>query len=145
MEKVDFVIRTYLLLYNVDLNKILVSYEDYKGNKLVKFNGGGVEKGETFLQTIYREINEEIDIGDSVAIKFLGVPDNLKASKFEPTKIVLPIYYYAFTKATELGIKLDLTSVSAVEAVKWKTIEQAMQELIFDSDKWALNKLKDLV
>lgn len=145
MEKIEFVVRTYLIVYNPTLNKVLVSYENFKGNKLTKFIGGGVEPGESFLNAVKREVSEEVYIKSLSPFTYLGIPDSLSPSKFAPDKIVLPIYFAASTKEEECQLQPDVYSNSTLEAVEWEIIDEAYNNLTFESDKWAVNRFKGLI
>jgi len=85
-----FNIRVYGVL--IEDGKVLVSDEYIKGNKIVKFPGGGLEFGEGTVECVKREFMEELDLPVEVVSHFYTT-DFFVESAFSPNNQVISIYY----------------------------------------------------
>lgn len=74
--------------------KVLVLHEEYVGELLMKFPGGGLEFGESVLQCIQRELEEELNIKVK-NIEHLYTQEDFIVSKFRNNEQLLTIYYLA--------------------------------------------------
>ena len=86
-----YTVRVYALIVN-DQNEILVSDESYSGLNFTKFPGGGMEWGEGTLNTLKRELLEEIDLRVETCEHFYTT-DFFVPSFFDSTVQVISIYY----------------------------------------------------
>lgn len=51
--------------------KVLTLFEEYAGEPLMKFPGGGLEYGEGVLECLHREFDEELNVKVEVVEQFL--------------------------------------------------------------------------
>ncbi|MEI8278137.1 MAG: NUDIX domain-containing protein [Bacteroidota bacterium] len=91
-----FNIRVYgILLHN---NKILVNEELIKGNKFIKFPGGGMEMGEGTIDCLKREWMEELSLDIEVLDHFYTT-DYFQQSAFDGSQII-SIYYWVTSNSS---------------------------------------------
>ncbi|HLT93769.1 MAG TPA: NUDIX domain-containing protein [Membranihabitans sp.] len=90
-----FNLRSYGIL--VRDGRVLMSEEEYKGRKLFKFPGGGVEYGEGIQDTLIREFREELDLEVEIGEVFYVTVDFIQ-SIFIPTDQVICTYHYISSK-----------------------------------------------
>jgi 8-oxo-dGTP diphosphatase len=103
MEK-RFNIRVYGIWMNGD--KILVNEELIRGNKIIKFPGGGLDWGEGTIDCLKREWKEELDLDIDVKEHFYTT-DFFQASAFDNSQVI-SIYYWITSTVPELLInKMD--------------------------------------
>ena len=96
----NFNVRVYgLLIYQ---NQILISHEHWMGVKLIKFPGGGLEKGEGLADCLRREFMEELAIQVEPA-DFFYVNDFLQISAFRPEDQLISLYYFVGAPETEIA------------------------------------------
>ena len=62
-------------------NKVLVLHEEYVGEQLMKFPGGGLEFGESVLECVQRELDEELNVKVK-NIEHLYTQEDFLVSKF---------------------------------------------------------------
>lgn len=87
-----FNIRVYgIILKN---NEVLCLNEEYQGEKLIKFPGGGLEFGEGTIQCLERELTEELNI-KVINIRHFYTQEDFIKSKFREDEQLLTIYYLA--------------------------------------------------
>ncbi len=91
MENKHFNIRVYGLLIN-DKNEILLSDEEEKGIKFIKFPGGGLEYGEGLIEALKREFIEECNLKIEI-IKHFYTTDFFIKSAFGNGGQLISIYY----------------------------------------------------
>ena len=105
-----FNIRVYGLL--IKNNQVLITSEHRAGIQMLKFPGGGLEKGEGIEDCLIREFDEELGI--SINLKGLYyINEFFQESVFNNSDQLLSIYYTVKTKeldnipVVDLPIKLE--------------------------------------
>ncbi len=115
-----FNIRSYALI--IKDAHILLSYEDYNNQPLVKFPGGGVHFGESPYQALQRELFEELRL-QNVNLELFHIPQNPIVSAFNPHDQLLPIYYLVHNVTQ--NIKAN------EHAIRWIPLKEKGEELNF--------------
>jgi putative (di)nucleoside polyphosphate hydrolase len=112
----------------------LISFEE----KYYAIPGGGVEKGESLENAIYREIKEELGINES-SLQLIAKSDNSLKTLFKTPKIDKKgqeyigseKYFFAFRF---LDFKDDIKlPEDEVRSYKWVSFEDLNQYLLFDN------------
>lgn len=85
-------IRVYATI--VKNGKVLALHEEYAGEHLMKFPGGGLEFGEGALECVERELEEELNV-KLKNVEHLYTQENFLVSKFRDNEQLLSIYYLA--------------------------------------------------
>ncbi len=129
----DFTIRVYALVIN-EFDEILLTNENYKGVDFTKFPGGGLEWGEGLLQTVKRELQEELNL-ENLEFTHFYTTDFFVESYFDTSKQVISIYYKVLqpiAKNTVALVEDDLR----VRSIKWvKLSALSEQDVSFSIDK----------
>ena len=86
-----FNIRVYGILRD-HANRILVSEEMIRGRKVIKFPGGGLEKGEGIADCLKREFMEELNLPVNI-LQHYYTTDFYQESAFKTGDQVISIYY----------------------------------------------------
>lgn len=86
-----FNIRVYGLWLTDDYNAVLVSEEQIRGRKILKFPGGGLEWGEGLADGLRREWKEELNT-DIEIIRHFYTTDFFQPSAFDDSQVI-SIYY----------------------------------------------------
>jgi mutator protein MutT len=134
-----FNVRVYGIHIN-ERNEILVSNETYQNKSFTKFPGGGLEWGESTIDCLKREFEEEFKLKIQVKELFYTT-DFFQVSAFHENDQVIAIYYL-------IAINLDdVESVMALnnseEKLRWILInELSMNDLTFPIDKHVVELLK---
>lgn len=134
-----FNVRVYGIHIN-ERNEILVSNETYQNKSFTKFPGGGLEWGESTIDCLKREFEEEFQLKIQVKELFYTT-DFFQVSAFHENDQVIAIYYL-------IAINLDdVESVMALnnseEKLRWILInELSMNDLTFPIDKHVVELLK---
>ena len=98
--------------------KILSLHEEYVGEYLLKFVGGGLEFGESIVECLHREFEEELNLKIKNLEHFYTQEDFL-VSKFRDNEQLLTIYYLAEIVDEDDLIIRD----SCIEKVEWISLE----------------------
>ncbi|TDX86778.1 NUDIX domain-containing protein [Epilithonimonas xixisoli] len=85
-------IRVYALC--IKDNKILALHEEYAGDFLTKLPGGGLEFGESMIECLKREFQEELNLDINVTEHFY-TQDDFLVSRFRDNEQLITIYYLA--------------------------------------------------
>ena len=91
MKITNFNVRIYGIVLN-NKKQILIAKEEYKTQQLIKFIGGGLEKGEGIHEGLQREFKEELNVEIEVGDLFY-VNDFFQGSYFNPQDQIISIYY----------------------------------------------------
>lgn len=117
--------------------KVLVLHEEYVGEQLMKFPGGGLEFGESVLECVQRELEEELNIKVK-NIEHLYTQEDFLASKFRNNEQLLTIYYLAeMVDENELLI-LD----PCIEKTEWVSLETEENPFPLPIDQIVFDVLK---
>ena len=117
--------------------KVLVLHEEYVGEQLMKFPGGGLEFGESVLECVQRELDEELNIKVK-NIEHLYTQENFLVSKFRNSEQLLTIYYLAeMIDENELLI-LD----PCIDKIEWVSLETEENPFPLPIDKIVFYVLK---
>lgn len=93
MEMEEFTIRVYGII--IENDHICLSREEIRGQRFVKFPGGGLEYGEGTRECLQREIQEETGLSSRIKEHFYTT-DFFQPSQFHDHPVqVLSIYYFA--------------------------------------------------
>lgn len=118
-------------------NKVLVLHEEYVGEQLMKFPGGGLEFGESVLECVQRELDEELNIKVK-NIEHLYTQEDFLISKFRNSEQLLTIYYLAeMIDENELLI-LD----PCIDKIEWVSLETEENPFPLPIDKIVFDVLK---
>ena len=118
-------------------NKVLVLHEEYVGEQLMKFPGGGLEFGESVLECVQRELDEELNI-KVINIEHLYTQEDFLVSKFRNSEQLLTIYYLAeMVEENELLI-MD----PCIEKIEWVSLETEENPFPLPIDKIVFDVLK---
>lgn len=126
--------------------KVLLSYERYNDFAFTKFPGGGLEFGETPVECLKRELQEELSI--SVAkFELLHVSEIYVQNRFNPKQQVIGIYYRVEISEKDLLIihreLSELKMQGNLELIKriWCHKNDLSQKLTFEMDLDAVKSI----
>lgn len=98
--------------------KVLILHEKYVGELLRKFPGGGLEFGESVLECIQRELEEELHITVK-NITHLYTQEDFIVSKFRENEQLLTIYYLAEMVDENKLLIID----PCIEKIEWVSLD----------------------
>ena len=99
--------------------KVLALYEEYAGEALLKLPGGGLEFGESGIECLHREFDEELNLKIKNIQHFYTQEDFLE-SRFRENEQLLTVYYTAdLVDEDELIIRDP-----CIEKVEWISLDQ---------------------
>ena len=132
----NFNIRVYACV--IKDHKVLVLHEEYAGDFLVKFPGGGLEYGESVIDCLHREFLEElnVEIGN---ISHFYTQEDFVISKFRPNEQLLTIYYLAEILDESEFLIMD----NCIEKVEWLPLQTEGEPLNLPVDKIVFKKLQE--
>lgn len=117
--------------------KVLVLHEEYVGEQLMKFPGGGLEFGESVLECVQRELDEELNIKVK-NIEHLYTQEDFLVSKFRNSEQLLTIYYLA-----EMIDENELLIMDpCIEKIEWVSLETEENPFPLPIDKIVFDVLK---
>ena len=139
--KYPFNVRAYgVLIVN---ERILLMQESYKGVKMTKLPGGGLEFGEGLKQCVIREFQEELGM-DIKIDHHIYTTDFFQPSAFDPEDQLLSIYY----KVTSAESTFDFENIEVLEPGKtmfWHPLNLLTAEVFtFPVDKYVSEMLVKL-
>ena len=118
-------------------NKVLVLHEEYVGEQLMKFPGGGLEFGESVLECVQRELDEELNIKVK-NIEHLYTQEDFLVSKFRNSEQLLTIYYLA-----EMIDEHELLIMDpCIDKIEWVSLETEENPFPLPIDKIVFEVLK---
>ena len=118
-------------------NKVLVLHEEYVGEQLMKFPGGGLEFGESVLECVQRELDEELNIKVK-NIEHLYTQEDFLVSKFRNSEQLLTIYYLAEMLDENELLIMD----PCIEKIEWVSLETEENPFPLPIDKIVFDVLK---
>lgn len=117
--------------------KVLVLHEEYVGEQLMKFPGGGLEFGESVLECVQRELDEELNIKVK-NIEHLYTQEDFLVSKFRNSEQLLTIYYLA-----EMIDENELLIMDpCIDKIEWVSLETEENPFPLPIDKIVFDVLK---
>ena len=118
--------------------KVLALYEEYAGEPLMKFPGGGLEFGEGLTDCLHREFDEELNVSIEI-IEHLYTQDNFVVSRFRENEQLLTVYYLVRIVNEEDFIILD----PCIEKIEWIDLDTPENPFKLPVDKVVFKKLKE--
>lgn len=118
--------------------RLLVLNEFVAGESIFKFPGGGLESGESPLQCLQRELNEEIGLYIDDAELFF-TPSEPVYNYFKPSEQVLPVYFKVHTNQEILSERIREKNIK--EFIWHDSNAPNVEQLTFESDKKAAQLL----
>lgn len=118
-------------------NKILALHEEYVGQQLLKFPGGGLEFGESVIECLQRELEEELNIKVK-NITHLYTQEDFIVSKFRDNEQLLSIYY----EAEMIDEKELLIMDPCIEKIEWISLSEEENPFLLPVDKVVFEVLK---
>lgn len=118
--------------------KVLTLFEEYAGDHLMKFPGGGLEYGEGLLECLHREFDEELNVKVDV-VEHLYTQENFLVSRFRENEQLLTIYYIVNIINEEDFLILD----PCIEKTEWIPIDQPGNPFPLPVDQIVFEKLKE--
>ncbi|KIA83488.1 NUDIX hydrolase [Kaistella solincola] len=117
--------------------KVLGLHEEYVGQQLLKFPGGGLEFGESVLECLQRELEEELNI-KAKNITHLYTQENFIVSKFRDNEQLLSIYYEG-----EIADEKELLIMDpCIEKLEWISLSEE-NPFLLPVDKVVFELLKE--
>lgn len=118
-------------------NKVLVLFEEYVGQHLMKLPGGGLEFGEGLVDCLHREFEEELNV--KIRIKeHLYTQEDFLLSRFRNNEQLLTIYYDVEIVDENEFLILD----PCIEKVDWIPLETDTNPFQLPIDRIVFEKLK---
>lgn len=118
--------------------KVLALHEEYAGDYLMKFPGGGLEFGESVIDCLHREFGEELNLRIK-NIEHLYTQENFVASRFRENEQLLSIYYLAEMVDEEELLIMD----PCIERTEWVSLDTEENPFPLPVDKIVFEKLKE--
>ncbi|MGV8914622.1 MAG: NUDIX domain-containing protein [Kaistella sp.] len=117
--------------------KVLVLFEEYAGEYLMKLPGGGLEFGEGVLDCLRREFDEELNIKINI-IEHLYTQEEFLVSRFRANEQLLTLYYVVeIVDETEFLI-MD----PCIEKAEWISLETEENPFTLPVDQIVFEILK---
>ncbi len=140
----QFTIRVYGIF--IKNGSILLSDEVHKGKSFTKFPGGGLEWGEGSIETVQREVREELQV-EVENIQHFYTTDFFVASSFNSSKQVISVYYTAELKnevsSSLLSNRPEKNLPEKGEWFKWVPLANLLEgDLTFPIDQHVLKLIK---
>jgi len=111
-------IRVYALC--IKDKEILALHEEYAGEFLIKLPGGGLEFGESTIECLKREFQEELNLDINITEHFY-TQDDFLVSRFRENEQLITIYYLAEIINEEDQLILD----PCIEKTEWFPLDGA--------------------
>jgi len=118
--------------------KVLTLFEEYAGEPLMKFPGGGLEYGEGLTDCLKREFEEELNVHIEI-VEHLYTQEDFLVSRFKENEQLLTIYYIVNILNEEDFIILD----PCIEKIDWIEINTEENPFSLPIDKIVFEKLKE--
>lgn len=118
--------------------KVLTLFEEYAGEPLMKFPGGGLEYGEGLTDCLKREFEEELNVHIEI-VEHLYTQEDFLVSRFKNNEQLLTIYYIVKIVNEEDFIILD----PCIEKIDWIEINTKENPFSLPVDKIVFEKLKE--
>jgi ADP-ribose pyrophosphatase YjhB (NUDIX family) len=136
----DFTIRVYALVVNQE-EEVLVMRETYRGIEFSKFPGGGLEWGEGILETIKRELNEELKLTDLEFTHFYTT-DFFVESYFDTSTQVISVYYKVARPIAKNSVNIQVADTRLL-SYRWIALDDLRDDAVtFPIDKHVVRLLQ---
>lgn len=132
----NFNIRVYACI--VKDKKVLVLHEEYAGDFLIKFPGGGLEYGESVTDCLHREFLEELNVKIK-NIKHFYTQEDFVVSRFRPNEQLMTLYYLAEIVDESEFLIID----PCIEKTEWLPLQTEGEPLKLPVDKIVFRKLQE--
>ena len=117
--------------------KVLVLFEEYAGEYLMKLPGGGLEFGEGVLDCLRREFDEELNVKINV-IEHLYTQEDFLVSRFRANEQLLTLYYIV-----EIVDETEFLIVDpCIEKAEWISLETEENPFTLPVDQIVFEVLK---
>ena len=137
----NYTIRVYAVIVN-RRGEILLTRESYLGMEFTKFPGGGMEWGEGALDTIQRELSEELHL-ENIELEHLYTTDFFVPSFFDSSTQVISIYYKTKEPTLRDLVKLREEDEKLL-GVKWIPFDQFSEDdVTFPIDKHVAKLIRE--
>ena len=133
IEKIN--VRVYAMI--ILEGNVLALHEEYVGEHLMKFPGGGLEFGESVMECMQRELEEELNIKVK-NVEHLYTQEDFLVSKFRDNEQLLSIYYQAEMKEENELLIMD----PCIEKIEWVSLATEENPFLLPIDKIAFDVLK---
>ena len=118
--------------------KVLTLFEEYAGEHLIKFPGGGLEFGEGLIDCLHREFDEELNVKIEV-LEHLYTQEDFLVSRFRENEQLLTIYY----KVKILNENDFLILDPCIEKTEWIDLNTTENPFVLPIDRIVFEKLKE--
>lgn len=118
--------------------KVLALFEEYAGEPLMKFPGGGLEFGESVIECLHREFDEELNVKIEIAEHFY-TQEGFLVSRFRENEQLLTIYYLVNIVNEQDFLILD----PCIERIEWVDISRPDNPFPLPVDRIVFEKLKE--
>ncbi|TXF79273.1 NUDIX hydrolase [Chryseobacterium sp.] len=118
--------------------KVLTLFEEYAGEPLMKFPGGGLEFGEGIHDCLHREFEEELNVKIKI-LDHLYTQENFQVSRFRENEQLLTVYFTAEIIDENEFLILD----PCIERTEWISIDSEENPFPLPIDQIAFEKLKE--
>lgn len=118
--------------------KVLTLFEEYAGQPLLKFPGGGLEFGEGLTDCLHREFDEELNVKINI-VDHLYTQEDFLVSRFRENEQLLTIYYMVKILNEEDFLILD----PCIEKTDWLSIDTDENPFTLPVDRIVFEKLKE--
>lgn len=118
--------------------KVLTLFEEYAGENLIKFPGGGLELGEGLIDCLHREFDEELNVQIEV-VEHLYTQEDFLVSRFRENEQLLTIYY----KVKILNENDFLILDPCIEKTEWIDLNTTKNPFVLPIDRIVFEKLKE--
>lgn len=132
----NFNIRVYACV--VKDGEVLVLHEEYAGDFLIKFPGGGLEYGESVIECLHREFLEELNVKIKNITHFYTQEDFI-VSRFRPNEQLMTLYYLAEIVDESEFLIID----PCIEKTEWLPLRTEGEPLNLPVDKIVFKKLQE--
>ena len=119
-------------------HKVLTLFEEYAGQPLLKFPGGGLEFGEGLTDCLHREFDEELNVKVDI-VEHLYTQEDFLVSRFRENEQLLTVYYMVKIVNEEDFLILD----PCIERTEWLPINTETNPFTLPVDRIVFDKLKE--
>ncbi len=102
--------------------------------------GGGIDEGESAMQALHREVGEETGFLVNILDKIGHANEYIYSPKVGGMVNKIGVFYTAEVVKEDLSLKIE-----ADHQVEWHSVEEAIELLYLNCDKWAVRKVYEAV